>query len=141
MRPVVCTWATTGQTLYGRPTHMKLDITDDKAPLIIGLDLVKISRRSFKDHWSALEFKRPTDNHPRSLPAYIQNDDLLKPMAYVGNNVLITLAGSLPMTDQSVSVNVTTLVKIIHRYSHALRKEIIEILSGSDHNKLHLPNL
>lgn len=129
-RPIMCAWTLTVQDLNGRPTDLIFDLTDDQAPLIMGLDLQQFSKRSFIDYRPTMEIKRPNDSSPRSPPIYVRNEDPLNLRAYVDIiGLMPSSVGTLLTTDRSVFPRATTLAKRILRYSHAPHKEMVEISS------------
>lgn len=114
--PVICSWTLTLQDINGLTTHITFDLFDDRSPLTIDLDLCRYARKDFLSDPPLLTFHRPTDNAPRSFPAYIRSVSALSSRSHV--DILGCTSRALLSTTSRV-LRPMNLSKRLHLFIHA----------------------
>lgn len=127
--PIMCSWTISMQDIYDKPMTLTFGLTNDNAPLNIGLGVQRYSKPDFTSRSFTFTFLRPPAEYSPSLPIYINRDDPLNIRAYV--DIVGRKSGirALSATTNSSGLRPTTLAKRLHRYSHAPRSEMVELIT------------
>lgn len=75
------------------------------------------------------------------ISIFIKKEDPLHLKAHVDVFGLKPLSNAFPITHTKILRKTTTLVKCIHRYSHAPTKETVEMLSRSTISNLNMESV
>lgn len=124
--PIMCSWTITIQDLNDRPTEITFDLFKDSSPLVIGLDLKRYTSTDNFRH--ELIIKRPKDKQARILRTYITGDSSVD---YRVRAELVKMPRSYALTQSHIGDRPATIVKRLHRLTHAPEKEMMGILRGA----------
>lgn len=132
--PIICSWTIIIQDIDNKPVALTFDLTNDDAPLTVGLDVQQYLQRDFTKRDAYITILRPQDVSSRSLLIHTQ-DEGLKKRAHIDLIGLKQESSSLAATSFAINARPITLAKRIHRYTHGSKEEMIGMLErmGYDH--------
>lgn len=132
---VICSWTVIVQDLNNNPVSLTFDLTNDDAPITIGLDVQQFSKRDFCIPEPFLTIHHPQDSNPKSLPIYVKGRNSLTKRAYLDLIGLTPTSGALTATVSGLTIRPTTMARRLHRYTHAPLREMVDMLTRTGCDK------